>query len=193
MKIISAILLLFCSTHSLGQIEVSIDDSLMYDSDFLMKIRSNEYFKNTCKSIELLEGKMILNRNDTIHFPNELEIGKVNQFVGNNGSADISLSIKRINYTSIEFNFEFIQNKEVLYSKDGVASIIPYFFFGSESDEFEGVLYLIDEYKLRDDDCYYTIGIGMPQKGITLASFDSDCLEKTLNLDSKELPKLFLK
>ncbi len=190
MKATTFFLVFLCSVPSFGQHVISIDDSLMYDSKFLSKLETGEYFKEQCQSVELENGLMILNTNDTIHFPRELELGKVEVFVGKNESYDLTFEVQRINNTTIKYRLEIIylgKHQVVIKSE---AFIEPYFFFGAESEEFEGSTYFVDEYQYIDGDCYFNVGIGETDSGIRMATIHGNCLGSLEDIDSEAFPRL---
>ena len=173
--------------------DIFIDNDSYYSKKFISEISTTNGVK--IERIELKNGKMILNKNDTIFFP---ELPKLNQkvkFTGRKDNLAIALTINRINYTSIEYYIEIAEFGNSTINEMGIADIGGLFFLGSESDfdELSGESYFSTEFTNSNDSCYTNIRIrnveDSPDKPL-LAKFNKNCNGKIMTSNLNDFPTL---
>lgn len=168
-----------------------IDDESMYSQIFIGSLRKNKQLQN----IQLADGLMILDQNDTTYFPEIPEIGRSLTFIGMTNEIEISLAIRRINYTSIKYNISMHSEQHPTAQTQGVADIGAYFFLGSESDTDDETQanYFSTEYAHTYDTCYTYIRIGNVEesnKKTLLAKLVKNCNGAMADLDLENCPTL---
>ena len=163
---------------------IFIKDESLYDKAFIEGI---EEYKEQIKIID----NYIITGTDTTYFPNDLLLNKDTHFKGKKDANYYLLTVKRINLTTIIYNFEIIKNNETVSSKTGKAIINSMFFIASEMDEDtkfnEG--YGCYEYADNSNECsfYIRIGIGLDDNGKHRASLNlkyNDKKNEHLNIDN---------
>ena len=105
---------------------------------------------------------LLINGKDTAYFPETPKIGKQIILTGRKGNLAISLTVKRINYTTVDYKIEMVEFGKSSHNSSGQAEIISSFFLGAESndDEKSGESYFVTEYIDRENDCYTHIRLG---------------------------------
>ena len=147
------------------------------------------------KRVELKKGMMILNLIDSIYFP---EVPKLNQrinFTGRKENLAIALTVKRINYTSIEYRLEMVEFGKANKTTNGIADLGVFFFLGSETDKYEltNEGYFSTEYLTEKDSCYLNIRIGNLEDSIDkplLAKIIKNCNGELMDIDLNNFPTL---
>ncbi|WP_299436109.1 hypothetical protein [uncultured Aquimarina sp.] len=171
--------------------EFFFDNEHLYSSTFISKLRSAKRMKK----IEFTEDVMILNEEDTVQFPEFPKIDKRSVLTGRKDDLAIALTIKRINYTSIEYRIEMVEFGKSNKMENGIADLGIYFFLGSESDtdQRSNVGYFSTEYSNYKDSCYTKIRIGniddSPEKPL-LAKIVKNCNGEIKNIDLDNFPNL---
>ena len=186
---------LFFTLSLFGQSKFLVDDKNLYASDFLttMEDPDNPLWSYS-RTAELNAGFLILDGNDTVEFSHNPAIGKTIIMTAKKDELAVALTVERTNLTSIKFKLEMVEFGNTNHFKEGIASISPHFYLGSESDEIDGAGYLVDEYLYREGDCYCNIRIGETfQTGELLASIVSNCNGSLQELNLENFPKLRMK
>jgi hypothetical protein len=162
---------------------ISILDSTQYSKRFLHGL--NEL--GSPDNIELSGDLLIVNQ-DTVHFPSFPIIGKQIIYSGSNKNLQCSLHIKRIKFSTIEFEFQLYDSDKLIYSDKGEADILAGFFLGSESDGDEsGEAFQVDEYSKVDSLTYFTVRITDKQ-----ARIECGFQNRSSTYSYEELPILFI-
>lgn len=129
-----------------------------YSPDFLTLLRENTDFE----SFHLDGNRMIVNGTDTAYFSQEPPIGKNLVLSAKKESLAITIRLKRINQTTVDYTIEMVESEKLVFIESGKADISPFFFLGAESDESDisGESYFVTEFIIESKDCYTAIRIG---------------------------------
>ena len=171
------------------QQERTIKDKSQYDQSFIDGL--SEYNEPIN-----LEENYILVGQDTVYFPEDLELNKETIFKGIKDKKNFVLSVTRTNLTNLTYNFQLTdKDNKTIDTKSGKAILGSMFFLASEIDEDSqtGDGYGSCEYWDKTNDCWFSIrvGIGKDDNGKQRAMLNYGCNDKskqTLNLD--ECPTL---
>ena len=113
-------------------------DGAKYSKEFLDSWNAPQMVKSF-----RLEGDRIISKDirtgiDTIFIPTFLEQGRIYKFEYNDNSLHEKLSISRLNFTDVCYKYKCnMDNPEEAFEREGVASISPHFWYGSESVEID--------------------------------------------------------
>jgi len=140
------------------QTKIIIKNRAGYSEKFIQGLKELGY-----KKIELIDSLLIIDNKDTITFPLTPEIGEQKTYTGRQDNLAIALIVKRINYTTVDYKIEMVEFGKANHNQSGQADIMPGFFFGAESNEYEltGEGYFVTEYiDNRNNECYTNIRLG---------------------------------
>ena len=180
-------ILVACTNNSISldkQESVSTDSAEMTNSDTNGIVENDNkretifYFKDSTKyshewikefkerhsgytSVQLFDDTIIINndRKDFITLPTDLPFDSEVYYELTEEGRTISLTVKRINYTTIEYSYADNDNE-----KKGLAHIEPVFYFGAEGmfEDDDGMTYGMNEYiDHSQKDCWTYIYVGM--------------------------------
>lgn len=162
---------------------IYIKDKSQYDQTFINGLIGYS------EPIKLIDNYILVGK-DTIYFPNDLPLNKQIHFKAVKAEKYFLLNVKRINQTSLNYEFKIIKNNETVDYKNGKAILGSMFFFGSENDEDDqtGLMYGSSEYWDKSNNCWFSIrvGIGLDDNGKKRAMLNYGCEDKskpTLDLD----------
>jgi hypothetical protein len=145
-------------TISAGKMQsgIYIKDKSQYDQTFIDGL--SEYNE----PIKLIDNFMLIG-NDTTYFPDDLNLNKEYIFKANNASQNYVLTVKRINETTLKFNFQLFENSKLLQTETGEANLPSLFFLGPEGepDIQTGDSFFSQEYLKKDKSIWLCINIGM--------------------------------
>ena len=142
--------------------EIVIKNESDYSEKFIQGLKELGYEK-----FELKHSLLLINGKDTAYFPETPKIGKQIVLTGKKGNLAIALTVKRINYTTVDYKIEMVEFGKASHIQSGQADIISSFFFGAESDESEktGNGYFVTEFtEYKDKDCYTFIRLGYDEE-----------------------------
>jgi hypothetical protein len=142
--------------------EIVIKNESDYSEKFIQGLKELGYEK-----FELKDSLLLINGKDTAYFPETPKIGKQIVLTGKKGNLAIALTVKRINYTTVDYKIEMVEFGKASHNQSGQADIISSFFFGAESDESEktGNGYFVTEFtEYKDKDCYTFIRLGYDEE-----------------------------
>lgn len=140
------------------EIEIVVKNKADYSEKFIQGLKELDY-----KKIELIDSLLIIENTDTITFSQTPKMGEERVYTGRQDDLAIAVTVKRINYTTIDYKIEMVEFGKSNYLQNGQADIASSFFFGAESDEYglTGEAYFVTEYAdYRKDNCYTFIRIG---------------------------------
>jgi hypothetical protein len=161
-----------------NQSKIVVDDSARFSQKFLNELRNSGYPER----IHFIDDYVVV-ENDTVYFPNDLQLGKRYEFQASEESKNYSLAVEHINLSTIQFDFELYENGNVLHKQSGQAELTPFFFLASEVDEDDstGDAYGASEYKTEGKDCWFNIriGVGKDDEGRLRATINQDCHKET--------------
>ena len=138
--------------------EIVIKNNAAYSEHFIQGLQELGFQK-----IELIDSLLIIDNKDTVLFSRTPKIGESRVYTGKKGNLAIAVTIKRINYTTVDYRIEMVEFGKANHTQTGQADIISSFFFGPESniDEQTGVGYFVTEYTdNRANNCATQIRIG---------------------------------
>jgi len=164
-------------------------------SDYSEKfIKDLEEDSGLGKKFVLKDSLLIINDHDTAYFSPTPKRGQVFILKGNNERLAITLTVKRINYTSIDYNIEMVQKGKKNYTQNGQADIISSFFLGTESDEDDsGLSYFVTEFHgSLDKACFPSIRLGYSQEGprLLLGKLIKNCNDEITDISLDNFPTL---
>ncbi|MEY5000127.1 MAG: hypothetical protein RLZZ211_163 [Bacteroidota bacterium] len=138
--------------------EIVVKNKADYSEHFIQGLNELGYQK-----IELIDSLLIIDNKDTVLFSRTPKIGESREYTGKKGNLAIAVTIKRINYTTVDYRIEMVEFGKANHTQTGQADISSGFFFGPESniDEQTGVGYFVTEYTdNRANNCATHIRIG---------------------------------
>lgn len=138
--------------------EIVVKNNAAYSEHFIQGLQELGFQK-----IELIDSLLIIDNKDTVLFSRTPKIGESRVYTGKKGNLAIAVTIKRINYTTVDYRIEMVEFGKANHTQTGQADIISSFFFGPESniDEQTGVGYFVTEYTdNRANNCATQIRIG---------------------------------
>ena len=144
------------------KVEVIIKNESDYSKPFIKGLYEIGY-----ETFELIDSILLINDIDTVYFPETPKMGKRMVLTGKVENLVIALTVKRINYTTIEYRIEMVEFGNSNHFEIGTADISSGFFFGSETDVSDktGLGYLSTEFvAFNDDDCYTYIRLGFEEE-----------------------------
>jgi hypothetical protein len=136
--------------------ETTIKDKSQYDQSFIDGL--SEYNE----PIKLIENYILVGQ-DTVYFPEDLQLNKETIFKGIKDKKNFVLNVKRTNLTSLNYTFQILdKDSKAINNKSGRATLGSLFFLGSETDDDNktGDGYLSVEYWDNSADCSFAIRIG---------------------------------
>ena len=145
-----------------GKKEIIIKDSSHYSDEFIQKLQELGYEK-----FELKDSLFIINDEDTAYFSGIPKIGKQLVLTGKQDDLSITLTVKRINYTTIDYHIEMLDSDGAIHNETGQADVSTGFFLGEESDVSEktGTSYFVTEFAdYKSADCYAYIRLGYEEE-----------------------------
>ncbi|MBI5916160.1 MAG: hypothetical protein HY842_12360 [Bacteroidetes bacterium] len=170
--------------------KISVKNDLDYSKEFLQRLTTCGLARN----IELADSLLILEKTDTFAFPMDLPTGKWTNFVAMKGGYLYSLDVARVNYSTLEFNFELRKGKETVDQLVGKADLHPGFVLASEIDEDEetGTSYPASEYLLDSENCHFSIRLG-DDEGVRKVKIIKQCKSGKFNIALEDCPALLEK
>lgn len=136
--------------------KTTIKDKSQYDQSFIDGL--SEYNE----PLILIENFIIVGQ-DTVYFPEELQLNKETIFKGTKDQKNFVLSVTRTNLTSLNYTFQILdKDSKTINNKSGKATLGSLFFLGSETNEDDktGDSYLSVEYWDNSASCSFAIRIG---------------------------------
>jgi hypothetical protein len=172
--------------------EIIIKNKADYSDKFIKSLKALNF-----KKFELKDSLLVIDGKDTAYFPTIPKIGKYIKLTGKREHVLMAVTVKRINYTTVDYTVEMVEFGKAHHNQSGQADIIASFFLGPEYDTNErtGAGYPVTEfsdYKTKDCHTYIRLGYeaGYPEllgklikncngkmKAITLDNF-STLIEK---------------
>ena len=149
------------ATENEKQPEIVVENKSDYSKKFIEGLKEIPYKKFTLK-----DNLLIIDDTDTTYFSETPKIGKRFVLTGEKEGLKITLTVKRLNYTTIDYNIEMAGTDKLKHSQSGQADMASAFFIGEESDESEsGISYSPTEFSdIREDDCYTYIRLGYEEE-----------------------------
>jgi hypothetical protein len=171
-----------------SKLDSNIKDKSQYDKSFIDGL--SEYNE----PLKLIENYILVGQ-DTVYFPEDLQLNKEIIFKGSKDNKKFVLTVTRTNFTGLNYSFQLLdKDAKSLYNNSGRAILGSLFFLGSETDEDDeaGDAYLSVEYWDNSPDCSFAIRIGeMEDKGRIRAKINLYCKDNlSSNIDLDDHPTL---
>ena len=168
--------------------KIGTKEKSLYDQEFIDGLSK---YKDPIKLIE----NYILTGQDTVYFPEDLQLNKETIFKGTKDHKNFVLSVSRTNLTSLDYSFRLLdKDAKTINSKSGRATLGSLFFLGSETDDDDqtGEGYLSVEYWDNSPNCSFAIRIGEKDgTGKLRAKIKLHCKDDTLkNINLEDNPTL---
>lgn len=165
-------------------------DDKDYSPAFLTKLATFGLAKN----IELADSFLILEKRDTFVFPMEIPLGEWTNFMAVKKGVAYSLDLSKVNFTSLEFNFELRKAGQTLDQLTGRADLSPGFLLGNELDEDDqtGTVYPANEYVFENENCLLSIRLGNDE-GIQKVKIIKNCKSGKYDIALEDCPVLLEK
>lgn len=148
---------------------------------------SNKFIKGLdlldFRKIELIDSLLILDGIDTVFFPTKSKFGKQAVYTGIQDNLAIAITVKWVNYTTIEYRIEMTEFGKTSHNQNGKAELGPSFFFGAESndDERTGESFFVTEFTDHlENSCNTRIRLGDDGR---LAKLYKNCNGKIRDID----------
>lgn len=140
---------------------IYIKDRSQYSPEWIADVEANE---PGYRPIKIINDYMLI-ENDTAYFDTSLKLKQDYRFTAFTDSHFYQLTVKRINYTTVEYDFTLFKDEESVFNHKGKAHLGSYFFLGDETfnDEEEGIGYLATEYYDKNPDGL-VVDIGEPDE-----------------------------
>lgn len=168
--------------------EIKVKNAADYSETFLSGLKAIKGYGD----FELIDSLFLINKTDTVYFPGFPGIGAYLVFTGRKEGLAITLSVKRINYTTIDYKIEIKESGKANRTQTGQADIHPGFFLGAEMDENEttGIAYFVNEFiDSGENDCVTSIRIG-EDEGEGLCSLLKNCNGERQDFGLDDFPVL---
>ena len=167
---------------------VVVKNTADYSEAFIAGLRESTGFRK----FNLEDSLLIVDNQDTILFPQSVKFGDEIQFTGRKGELVIALRVKRINYSTVSYTLEMVEFGKSHHNQKGTADLSSGFFLGSESDEQNGEMYMVDEFIDQRDDCLLKIRIGNApgNRNSLVCKVVKNCNGKLKNITLTNFPAL---
>lgn len=140
------------------QDKVFIKDKTKYSTTFIDELIASNY----SEPIKLIDGLIIVGK-DTTDFPHDLNINQATVFKATKDKKEYSLTVTRINETTIKFIFKLSDTEQKnVHIEKGEATLGAMFFLAFEVDEDDqtGEAYGSSEYWKKKKDSWLSIRVG---------------------------------
>lgn len=175
--------------------KVFVKDKSKYSKAFLTGL--NAMKSPNYSSIKLIDNVIIVD-NKTTKFPDDLKMNNNYVFKAVKGEQSYLLNVKRINESTLNFEFKLFKKEHLVFTDKGEANIGASFFVGTEMDRDDQFgkgygEYDAYEYTKELNNCWFIIriGVGKDAKNKQRATVLFGCKDKTRQaLDLKDCPTL---
>lgn len=131
-------------------------------AEFLKEFNATKKYEG-CENSRIKGNKIYNDKEVIAEFPDYPKKGQTVTFTGKKDKLDITLKLKRINYTSLEYNLDLLESGQITHTEKGEVRLRGGFFLGAESfinPEDQESLIFADEYITNDEKSFLTILIG---------------------------------
>lgn len=140
-----------------------IKDEKQYSETFLAEFKAKHSIYET---VALIGDTIIINndRENIILIPTDLPLDKLVNYEESADGIKYTLEVKRINFSTLEYNYFETVNGKKKNEKQGQADLEPVFYFGAEGtfeDENENVYGMNEYISSSENDCQNLIYIGV--------------------------------
>jgi len=172
--------------------KIFVKDKSRYSKVFLAELNALKVSGNS--SIKLIDNVIIVD-NKTTKFPDDLKMNNNYVFKAVKGERSYHLNVKRINESTLSFEFKLFNKEHLVFTDKGEANIGASFYIDPEKDidDQSGKGYFANEYTKEINNCWFIIriGVGKDTKNKSRAKVIFGCKDKTKQaLDLKDCPTL---
>ena len=172
--------------------KIFIKDKSKYSKEFLAELNVLKSPKNS--SIKVIDNIIIVGTKTT-KFPDDLKMNSQYFFKAMKGDQSYQLNVKRVNESTLNFEFKLLKKEHLVFSDKGAANIGASFFIDPEMDidDQSGKGYSAYEYTKEINNCWFIIriGVGKDAKNKQRAKVTFGCKDKTKQaLELKDCPTL---
>lgn len=158
-------------------------------SDRFLKALREQY-----KDATLRDSLLVLNEEETFVFPQTTVLGVPITLAANQDQLTVTVTVKRLNYTTIWYELNMTDAGGRSYSREGEADLSPHFHLGAEVDEnsVSGIAYTSVEFAdVQDSDCFTYIRLGREEEaGPLLGKLKMSCNGQIKDIGLNDLPTL---
>lgn len=166
-----------------------IKDESKYSQTFLTEFKARH---SVYETVSLIDDTIIVNNDRVGHIiiPTDLPLNQQVTYQKTENSKKQVLTVKRINYSTLEYNYYEESNGQKTNGRQGTADLEPVFYFGAEGtfeDENENVYGMNEYIDNSEKDCWTNIyvGIGSIEKSFLVY----DCKTERNALRTPELTR----
>jgi len=172
--------------------KIFVKDKSKYSKVFLAELNALKSPKSSL--IKLIDNVIVVDKKTT-KFPDDLKMNNNYVFKAVKGERSYHLNVKRINESTLSFEFKLFNKEHLVFTDKGEANIGASFFVAPEMDvdEQNGKGYSAYEYTKEINNCWFIIriGVGKDTKSNSRAKVMFGCKDKTKQaLDLKDCPTL---
>lgn len=145
------------------QPEIIVESKSDYSKGFIDGLKEIPHHKK----FTLKNNLLIIEDTDTTYFSETPKTGKQFVLTGEKEGLKITVTVKRKNYTTIDYKIDMVGAGELKHSQSGKAEMASEFFIGDESDTSDrsGIGYFSTEFsEIRENDCYTYIRLGYEEE-----------------------------
>lgn len=155
-----------------------IKDESMYSPTFLTEFKARH---SVYETVSLINDTIIVNNDRVGHIiiPTDLPLNQQVTYEKNENGKKQVLTVKRINYSTLEYSYYELSNGQKTNERQGTADLEPVFYFGAEGtfeDENENV-YGMNEYIDNSEKVCWTyiyVGVGSIEKSFLINGCETD-------------------
>lgn len=170
-----------------NHLTISIEDKDQYSEEFVTELDTK--FEDLYTSIDLEDNLLILDKRDTMYFPEEPVMEEIYTLKASNKMWISELTVERINQTSIKFNVAFTDRLGYKIAEKGIATLSPSFILGSESDDINGeVYYLVYVHRDGNRNIAIRLGIEKGTENLLIGRIQIAGIERCSIIETDRLP-----
>jgi hypothetical protein len=158
--------------------EFLIRDPSKYSADFISEFKKSH---SGYQTVTLADDTIVINNDykDFIIIPTDLSLATAILYEAQKDGKIFKLTVKRINVSTIEYNYSETADGKTLNDQNGKADLEPVFYFGAEGtfEDFDGQTYGMNEYIDNSvEGCwtYIYVGVGSINKSFLKHGCETD-------------------
>ncbi|MBK8486937.1 MAG: hypothetical protein IPL48_04010 [Bacteroidetes bacterium] len=158
--------------------EFIVKDETKYSQIFLKEFKERH---SVYETVSLIDDTIIVNndRVGQIIIPTDLPLNQQVTYTKTENSKKQVLTVKRINYSTLEYSYYEVSNERKTNERQGTADLEPVFYFGAEGtfeDENENIYGMNEYIDNSEKDCwtYIYVGVGSIEKSFLTHGCETD-------------------
>ena len=155
-----------------------IKDKTKYSKQFISEFKK---YHGIYETVSLIEDTIIINndRKELIIIPTDLPLNKIIVYKNEDKENEQTLSVKRVNISTLEYNYYKIVNGRKVNERQGKADLQPIFYYGAEGtfeDKDENIYGMNRYIDYSEKDCwtYIYIGVRSIEKSFLIYGCEND-------------------